>query len=116
MRCVRHKKHKLKNHHQDYYFFQHIFLTTLSSIILQTTNNFAFANDNDFDASKDLVKIRGYPLVSVKTLQSTKIVFEQLTSGNEQLTINIAPRGKRTLAAAPSYTQLKNYKIKNKKF
>lgn len=43
--------------------------------------------------------------MSVKTLQSTKIVFEQLTSGNEQLTINIAPRGKRTLAVAPSYVQ-----------
>ena len=103
---MKRKKHKFKNYHS-------IFLTTLLSIILHHAPSCS-ANDDQFDASKDLVKIRGYPLLSVKTLQSTKIVFEQLTSGNEQLTINIAPRGKRTLAAAPSYTQLKKI-IKQKK-
>jgi hypothetical protein len=78
-------------------FITHLFI---APFVLCDTKNELY---NKFDASKDLVKIRGYPLVSVKTLQSTKIVFEQLTSGNEQLTINIAPRGKRTLAVAPSY-------------
>ena len=107
---MKRKKHKFKNYHTNI----SIFLTTLLSIILHHAPSCSANDDDQFDASKDLVKIRGYPLLSVKTLQSTKIVFEQLTSGNEQLTINIAPRGKRTLAAAPSYTQLKKI-IKQKK-